>query len=129
MPDGGGDARRHDPAAGPCPGDPPVPRPVLCPRAEAGGAAAVLGAAFITEGAIPFAAADPLRVIPALVAGSATAGALALTLGVTLKVPHGGLFVLPIPNAVTNLPGALLALAAGTLVTALAAGFLKKRAA
>jgi fructose PTS system EIIBC or EIIC component len=94
---------------------------------EAGGAAAVLGAAFITEGAIPFAAADPLRVIPSMVAGSAVAGALALTLGVTLKVPHGGLFVLPIPNAVTNLPGALLALAAGTLVTALAVGLLKKR--
>ena len=96
---------------------------------EAGGAAAVLGAAFITEGAIPFAAADPLRVIPSLVAGSAVAGALALTLGVTLKVPHGGLFVLPIPNAVTNLPGAVLALAVGTLVTALAVGLLKKRPA
>ncbi|SDO08711.1 PTS system D-fructose-specific IIB component (F1P-forming), Frc family /PTS system D-fructose-specific IIC component (F1P-forming), Frc family [Methylobacterium phyllostachyos] len=96
---------------------------------EAGGAAAVLGAAFITEGAIPFAAADPLRVIPSLVAGSAVAGALALTLGVTLKVPHGGLFVLPIPNAVTNLPGAILALAAGTLVTALAVGLLKRRPA
>ncbi len=94
---------------------------------EAGGAAAVLGAAFITEGAIPFAAADPLRVIPSLVAGSAVAGALALTLGVTLKVPHGGLFVLPIPNAVTNLPGAVLALAAGTLVTALTVGLIKKR--
>ncbi len=99
------------------------------PEREAGGAAAVLGAAFITEGAIPFAAADPLRTIPALVAGSATAGALALSLGVTLKVPHGGLFVLPIPNAVTNLPGALLALVVGTLVTALAAGLLKRRAA
>ncbi|KOX48359.1 PTS fructose transporter subunit IIBC [Streptomyces purpurogeneiscleroticus] len=94
---------------------------------EAGGAAAVLGAAFITEGAIPFAAADPLRVIPSLVAGSAVAGALALTRGVTLKVPHGGLFVLPIPNAVTNLPGAVLALAAGTLVTALTVGLIKKR--
>ena len=97
------------------------------PEREAGGAAAVLGAAFITEGAIPFAAADPLRVIPSLIAGSALAGALALTLGVTLKVPHGGLFVLPIPNAVTNLPGAVLALAAGTLVTAVAVGLLKKR--
>jgi PTS system fructose-specific IIC component len=105
------------------------PAKFSAPEREAGGAAAVLGAAFITEGAIPFAAADPLRVIPALVAGSATAGALALTLGVTFKVPHGGLFVLPIPNAVTNPAGALVALAAGTLVTAVAAGLLKKRAA
>lgn len=99
------------------------------PEREAGGAAAVLGAAFITEGAIPFAAADPLRVIPSMVAGSAVAGALALTSGVTLKVPHGGLFVLPIPNAVTNLPGALIALVAGTVVTGLLVGLLKKRVA
>ncbi len=99
------------------------------PEREAGGAAAVLGAAFITEGAIPFAAADPLRVIPSMVAGSAVAGALALTSGVTLKVPHGGLFVLPIPNAVTNLPGALIALVAGTVVTGLLVGLLKKRTA
>jgi len=105
------------------------PARFTAPEREAGGAAAVLGAAFITEGAIPFAAADPLRVIPSLVAGSAVAGALALTLGVTLKVPHGGLFVLPIPNAVTNLPGAILALAAGTVVTALAVGLLKTRPA
>jgi PTS system fructose-specific IIC component len=99
------------------------------PEREAGGAAAVLGAAFITEGAIPFAAADPLRVIPAMVAGSALAGAIALSLGVEIKVPHGGLFILPIPNAVTNLPGALIALAVGTLVTGLLVGLLKKRAA
>ena len=99
------------------------------PEREAGGAAAVLGAAFITEGAIPFAAADPLRVIPAMVAGSAAAGALALSLGVTLKVPHGGLFVLPIPNAVTNLPGAVVALVAGTVITAVLVGILKKRVA
>ncbi|GJD58005.1 fructose-specific PTS transporter subunit EIIC [Methylobacterium dankookense] len=105
------------------------PARFTAPEREAGGAAAVLGAAFITEGAIPFAAADPLRVIPALVAGSALAGALALSLGVTLKVPHGGLFVLPIPNAVTNLTGAVVALIAGTVVTALLVGFLKKRAA
>ena len=96
---------------------------------EAGAAAAVLGAAFITEGAIPFAAADPLRVIPAMVAGSALAGAVALSLGVELKVPHGGLFVLPIPNAVTNVPGALIALVVGTLVTGLLVGLLKTRAA
>ncbi|WP_232630640.1 PTS fructose transporter subunit IIC [Methylobacterium sp. Leaf118] len=99
------------------------------PEREAGGAAAVLGAAFITEGAIPFAAADPLRVIPSMVAGSGVAGAIALASGVTLKVPHGGLFVLPIPNAVTNLPGALIALVAGSLVTGLMVGLLKKRAA
>lgn len=99
------------------------------PEREAGGAAAVLGAAFITEGAIPFAAADPLRVIPSMVAGSALAGAIALSLGVELKVPHGGLFVLPIPNAVTNVPGALIALVAGTVVTGLLVGLSKKRAA
>lgn len=105
------------------------PARFTAPEREAGGAAAVLGAAFITEGAIPFAAADPLRVIPAMVAGSAVAGALALSLGVTLKVPHGGLFVLPIPNAVTNLTGAVIALLAGTVITALLVGILKKRAA
>ncbi|MCP1547161.1 MULTISPECIES: fructose-specific PTS transporter subunit EIIC [Methylorubrum] len=105
------------------------PSRFTAPEREAGGAAAVLGAAFITEGAIPFAAADPLRVIPSMVAGSAVAGAIALTSGVTLKVPHGGLFVLPIPNAVTNVTGALIALAVGTIVTGLLVGFLKKRAA
>ena len=96
---------------------------------EAGTAAAVLGAAFITEGAIPFAAADPLRVIPALVAGSAAAGAVSMTFGVALRVPHGGLFVLPIPNAITPVLGAVAALVAGTLITALLVGVLKKRAA
>ncbi len=96
---------------------------------EAGTAAAVLGAAFITEGAIPFAAADPLRVIPALVAGSAAAGAVSMTFGVALRVPHGGLFVLPIPNAITPVLGAVAALVVGTLITALLVGVLKKRAA
>jgi PTS system fructose-specific IIC component len=105
------------------------PARFTAPEREAGGAAAVLGAAFITEGAIPFAAADPLRVIPALVAGSSVAGALALSLGVTLKVPHGGLFILPIPNAVTHLGAAILALVAGTVVTAVTVGLLKKGAA
>ncbi|HEX3033048.1 MAG TPA: fructose-specific PTS transporter subunit EIIC, partial [Bacillota bacterium] len=66
---------------------------------EAGKAAAVLGISFITEGAIPFAAADPLRVIPALVTGSAITGALSMVFGATLRAPHGGIFVLPIPNA------------------------------
>ncbi|KTS37327.1 PTS fructose transporter subunit IIBC [Methylobacterium indicum] len=96
---------------------------------EAGTAAAVLGAAFITEGAIPFAAADPLRVIPALVAGSAAAGAVSMTFGVALRVPHGGLFVLPIPNAITPVLGAVAALVVGTLITAVLVGVLKKRAA
>lgn len=86
---------------------------------EAGNAAAVLGLAFVTEGAIPFAARDPLRVIPALVAGSAIAGAISMGFAAELKVPHGGVFVLPIPNAVTHLGGYLLALVVGTAVTTL----------
>ncbi|MBX9348032.1 fructose-specific PTS transporter subunit EIIC [Chromobacterium vaccinii] len=94
---------------------------------EAGKAAAVLGLAFISEGAIPFAARDPFRVIPALMAGSALAGAISMTMGVELKVPHGGIFVLPIPNAVEHLASYLAALAAGTVVTALALGLLKKK--
>ncbi|MCX7789631.1 MAG: PTS fructose-like transporter subunit IIB [Chloroflexaceae bacterium] len=85
---------------------------------EAGKAAAVLGISFITEGAIPFAARDPFRVIPAIMAGSAVAGALSMLFGCTLQVPHGGVFVLPIPNAVGNLPMYLVAILAGTLVTA-----------
>ncbi|WP_042299314.1 PTS fructose-like transporter subunit IIB [Paraburkholderia kururiensis] len=93
---------------------------------EAGKAAAVLGIAFITEGAIPFAARDPMRVIPSCIAGSAVAGAISMASGVELKVPHGGVFVLPIPNAVTHLGVYALAIVAGTLVTALAVGLLKR---
>ena len=96
---------------------------------EAGGAAAVLGLAFITEGAIPFAARDPLRVIPALMAGSALAGGLSMYFGCLLRVPHGGVFVLPIPNAVTNLGGYLVALVAGTVFTTVLLGLLKRRLA
>ncbi|GAB3125661.1 fructose-specific PTS transporter subunit EIIC [Novispirillum itersonii] len=96
---------------------------------EAGKAAAVLGISFITEGAIPFAAKDPLRVIPALIAGSALAGAISMAFAVELKVPHGGIFVLPIPNAVTHLGGYVLALVAGTVVTAVLLRLLKKKAA
>ncbi|WP_102869211.1 PTS fructose-like transporter subunit IIB, partial [Burkholderia thailandensis] len=95
---------------------------------EAGKAAAVLGIAFITEGAIPFAARDPMRVIPACIAGSALTGAISMAAGAELKVPHGGIFVLPIPNAVTHLGVYALAIAAGTLVTALAVGMLKRGA-
>lgn len=90
---------------------------------EAGKAAWVLGISFITEGAIPFAAADPIRVIPSIMLGSAVTGALSMLLGCTLSVPHGGIFV---TFAVTNILGYVIALAAGTVVTAFVVGFLKK---
>lgn len=93
---------------------------------EAGNAAAVLGLAFVTEGAIPFAARDPFRVIPALMIGSATAAAISLTVGVELKVPHGGAFVLGIPNAVTHLGMYALALVIGTIVTTICLRIAKK---
>jgi PTS system fructose-specific IIC component len=93
---------------------------------EAGKATAVLGLAFITEGAIPFAAKDPFRVIPSLMLGSAVAGALSMVLGCQLRVPHGGFFVLPIPNAVLHLGAYLAAIAAGTLLSAVVLGALKK---
>jgi len=92
---------------------------------EAGAAAAVLGLTFITEGAIPFAARDPFRVIPALMAGSAIAGAISMAAGVELKVPHGGVFVLPIPGAVTHLVAYVAALAAGTVVSGVLVGLLR----
>jgi PTS system fructose-specific IIC component len=94
---------------------------------EAGGAAAVLGLAFITEGAIPFAARDPFRVLPALVCGSSVAGAIAMSAGVELRVPHGGAFVLPIPGAVTHLASCVLALVAGIVVSTALLGVLKKK--
>jgi fructose PTS system EIIBC or EIIC component len=93
---------------------------------EAGGATAVLGISFITEGAIPYAAKDPLRVIPALMLGAAITGAISMVFGCELRVPHGGVFVLPIPNAVTNLMPYLVAIVVGTLVTAVALFFLKR---
>lgn len=93
---------------------------------EAGKAAGILGISFITEGAIPFAAADPFRVIPACIVGSAVTGALAMGLGSTLRAPHGGIFVLPIPNAVGNLGMFILALVVGMIVTALLLWLLKK---
>lgn len=93
---------------------------------EAAGATAVLGLAFITEGAIPYVAKDPLRVIPALMIGAAVTGALSMVFGCELRVPHGGVFVLPIPNAVTNLGPYLLAIIVGTLITTGALFFLKR---
>jgi PTS system fructose-specific IIC component len=83
----------------------------------AGKAAAVLGIAFITEGAIPFAAKDPLRVIPPCVAGAAVTGALSMYFGCELHAPHGGIFVLAIPNAVNHLLLYAAAISAGTIVT------------
>ncbi|MGI4855750.1 MAG: fructose-specific PTS transporter subunit EIIC [Janthinobacterium lividum] len=94
---------------------------------EAGNAAGVLGLAFISEGAIPFVARDPLRIIPACMIGSAIAGAISMGAGVELKVPHGGIFVLPIPNAVTHVGMYVVAIVAGTLATALAVGLVKRR--
>lgn len=93
---------------------------------EAGAAAAVLGLAFISEGAIPFAARDPLRMIPSLMAGSAVTGAISMVAGVELRVPHGGVFVLPIPGAVTHLAAYLVAILAGVVVSALLIGVLKR---
>jgi PTS system fructose-specific IIC component len=84
---------------------------------EAGKPAWALGLAFITEGAIPFAARNPARIIPALIAGSATAGAISLGAGAASIVPHGGIINIFIPNAITNGGMWLLAIVAGTLVT------------
>ncbi|ARF70875.1 PTS lactose transporter subunit IIC [Kitasatospora albolonga] len=80
---------------------------------ENGRAAWVLGASFITEGAIPFAAADPLRVIPSVMAGGAVTGALSMAFGCTLRAPHGGVFVVPLIGEPFLY---LLAIGAGTLV-------------
>ena len=96
-----------------------VVRPGLFNQAERenGKAAWALGASFITEGAIPFAAADPLRVIPAIMAGSAVTGGISMALDVGVRAPHGGIFVL---FAVSNILGYVIALVAGTLVGAAA---------
>ena len=87
------------------------------PEIENGRAAWLLGASFISEGAIPFAAADPLRVIPSMMLGGALTGALTMALGVGLRAPHGGIFVL---FAVQNQIGFLIALIAGVVVAAAA---------
>ena len=86
----------------------------------------IMGLAFITEGAIPFAASDPLHVIPACVIGSGLAGALSMAFNCTLMAPHGGIFVFPV---VGNPPMYLVALAVGTVVGALMLGVLKKKIA
>ncbi len=84
----------------------------------------VMGLAFITEGAIPFAASDPVHVLPACIVGSAAAGALSMVFGCTLMAPHGGIFVVPVmENAVMY----LVALLVGTLVSTALLGLLKKK--
>ncbi len=93
---------------------------------RAGKVAAVLGLSFITEGVIPFAAKDPVRILPACIAGSAVTGGLSMLFDCTLRAPHGGVFVLVIPNAVGHVGFYLFAIAAGTIVTALIAGQLAR---
>ncbi|MGQ7263421.1 PTS fructose-like transporter subunit IIB [Vreelandella sp. V005] len=99
------------------------------PEREAGKASFVLGLCFISEGAIPFAAKDPLRVIPACIAGGALTGALSMLVGAKLMAPHGGIFVLLIPNAITPALLYLGAIVAGSLVTGLSYAFIKRGAA
>lgn len=86
----------------------------------------ILGASYITEGAIPFAVADPIRVIPSLMAGSAVAGAISMGFGVTSLAPHGGIWILPIPNVLNHPIIYLIAIIVGMIVTAVCLGFLKK---
>ena len=86
----------------------------------------IMGLAFITEGAIPYAAADPLHVLPSCIIGAAAAGALSMAFGCTLMAPHGGIFVFPV---VGNAVMYLAALVVGTVVGAVLLGLLKKKAA
>ncbi len=95
---------------------------------EAAKPALFLGISFITEGAIPFAAKDPFRVIPSIMVGSAVTGALSMLFNVTLQAPHGGIFVLAIPNVINGLFPYVLAILIGTVVTAVMVGSLKKGA-
>ena len=90
---------------------------------ESGKVNYVMGLSFITEGAIPFAAADPLKVIPACVLGSATAGALSMMFNATLRAPHGGIFVVPVVGHPIAYLGAIIA---GSLVGMFALAVLKK---
>ncbi|WP_107852525.1 PTS fructose-like transporter subunit IIB [Oceanimonas marisflavi] len=93
---------------------------------EAGKASFVLGLCFISEGAIPFAARDPLRVIPSCMAGGALTGALSMLFGAKLLAPHGGVFVLFIPNAIQQLGWYVLAITAGALLTGVVYSVLKR---
>ena len=90
---------------------------------EAGPTNFIMGLAFITEGAIPYAASDPIHVLPACIAGSAAAGAMSMLFGCTLMAPHGGIFVFPV---VGNSLMYLVSLLAGTAVSTVLLGVLKK---
>ncbi|EOD55568.1 PTS fructose transporter subunit IIBC [Aeromonas molluscorum] len=93
---------------------------------EAGKASFVLGLCFISEGAIPFAAKDPMRVIPACMVGGALTGALSMLFACELVAPHGGLFVLFIPNAISHVWLYIVAIAAGSLLTGVSYAMLKR---
>jgi PTS system fructose-specific IIC component len=93
---------------------------------QASKATAILGISFITEGAIPYAAADPFRVIPCTILGSAVTGAVSMVMGCKLMVPHGGVFVLAIPNAITHGLAYIAAILIGTMVATVAL-YLTKR--
>ena len=90
---------------------------------EAGPTNIIMGLAFITEGAIPYAASDPIHVLPSCIIGSAVAGALSMAFGCTLMAPHGGIFVFPV---VGNALMYVLALVVGTAVSTVLLGVLKK---
>ena len=90
---------------------------------DAGPTNFIMGLAFITEGAIPFAASDPLHVLPACIAGSAVAGALSMAFNCTLMAPHGGIFVFPVMG---NPLFYLLALVVGMAISTVLLGVLKK---
>ena len=92
---------------------------------DAGPTNFIMGLAFITEGAIPFAASDPVHVLPSCIVGSAVAGAMSMAFDCTLMAPHGGIFVFPV---VGNAVMYLLALVAGTVISAVLLGLLKKKA-
>lgn len=93
---------------------------------EGGKAALVLGLCFISEGAIPFAARDPMRVLPCCIIGGAVTGAISMMVGAKLMAPHGGLFVLLIPGAISPVLGYLLAIAVGTLLAGVSYAVLKR---
>ncbi|WP_445375952.1 PTS fructose transporter subunit IIBC [Photorhabdus tasmaniensis] len=93
---------------------------------ESGKAALVLGLCFISEGAIPFAVRDPMRVLPCCIVGGAVTGAISMAVSAQLMAPHGGLFVLLIPGAITPVLGYLMSIIVGTLLSGLAYAALKR---